>query len=422
MAVKVLMPALSPTTEKGNVLRWRKQVGDDVKPGDLLVEIETDKVTMDVEAVDSGILTRILVESGTDDVPVNAVIALLTDEEAATAAPLSGTSDDARGSARRSPELPASAASMPPSASRILISPLARRLAGQHGIEAAELKGTGSYGRIVKRDIENELKTVKAADIRFEKGIDKFDPSPDHARKRTATAVSASPVDEIRHSAPRVAGVLTPSNSKSTVPHFYLQVDCRMDRLLSLCRDLNEASFSDATGRKLSISDLAIKAYGLSLISVDEANVSWTEQHRLKHSHADIAVAIATTGGIVAPVVRRVEKKSLSALSLEISDLVTRSNQRMLSPEDYVGGTATVFDLATYGIKSFSSVLEPPQATALAIGAINRCPIIDDDKMAIGNVMSVTLSVDHRALDGAVAAALLDAFRTFVENPLRLCA
>lgn len=449
MPIKILMPALSPTMEEGNLARWLVKEGDTVSSGDVIAEIETDKATMEVEAVDEGKIGKILVAEGTEGVKVNEVIALLL-EEGEDASSLDGAAKTdaapakAEASAKAEPSAPAAAepaapAKAPPAPAgdkgeRIFASPLARRLAAQDGLDLAAISGSGPHGRIVKRDVDEALKSGagrKAAEAPKAAAAPAAAPAP--APKAAAPSGMADaqvlklfeegsyevvPHDNMRKT---IAKRLT--ESKQTVPHFYLTVDCELDALLALRAQLNDAAPKDKDGKpayKLSVNDMVIKAHALALKAVPAANASWTDGGMLVHKHADVGVAVAIEGGLITPIIRRAEEKTLSAISNEMKDLAGRARSRKLQPQEYQGGTTSVSNLGMFGIKDFAAVINPPHATILAVGAGEQRAVVKNGALAIATVMSVTLSTDHRAVDGALGAELMAAFRQFIENPMSM--
>ncbi len=458
MPINILMPALSPTMEKGNLAKWLKKEGDKVKTGDILAEIETDKATMEYEAVDDGTLAKILVPEGSADVAVNQPIAILAAEGEdvkaaasgaapgkapakadAPAAPAAAPASPAPGPAPASASLPAakapaSAAPAPaPSGNgraRIFASPLARRLAKAAGIEIGRIPGSGPHGRIVARDVE----TAKSGGATLR--------APAAAPGTAPAATAASPVqapsdDKIRALFEPGSYEVVPHDNmrkiiaqrlvlaKQTIPHFYLTVTCTIDKLLAAREDINVTAPKGADGKpafKLSVNDFVIKAMALALMKVPDANVTWTETGMLKHRSADIGVAVAIPGGLITPVIRKAETKTLSAISREMKDYAARARARRLKPEEYQGGSTAISNLGMYGIEEFAAVINPPHATILAVGAGEERPIVRDGKLAIATQMTVTLSTDHRAVDGALGAQLLGAFRTLIETPMMMLA
>jgi len=487
MSVNILMPALSPTMEKGNLAKWLKKEGDKVKAGDVIAEIETDKATMEVEAVDEGTLGKIVVPEGTPDVPVNQVIAVLLEEgedaskisapAAAKPKQIAGASSPSpqpspqRGEgvgAKVSPASPPSTSPQPKSdlsdfgqsktpnsgkpefgrgevAARsaagegttnskghdgkgpggVFASPLARRLAKEAGIELARLQGSGPHGRIVARDIE----AAKGGAAPQAPG------APAAARPAQLPAGMAD--DKIRalfeegsyefvpHDLMRKAIARRLTESKLTIPHYYLTIDCQIDELMKAREEINASAAKGADGKprfKLSVNDFVIKALALALIQVPDANVSWLDSGMLRHKHADVGVAVAIQGGLITPIIRHAEEKTLGVISNEMRDLGQRARNRKLKPHEYEGGSAAVSNLGMYGVKEFAAVINPPQASILAVGAGEERAVVKNGKLAVATVMTATLSADHRAVDGAVGAALLAAFKNNIEKPVALLA
>ena len=473
MPINILMPALSPTMEKGNLAKWLKKEGDQVKSGDVIAEIETDKATMEVEAADEGILAKIVVPEGTADVPVNNVIAVLAAEGEDVKSAAAGAGKGVAPPPRPQPvppakpaETPAKTASAPtpspqpspqrgegagdsaaraqmPSplpggersapkapgegvqahdANRIFSSPLARRLAKEASIDLSRIQGSGPHGRVIARDIEA---------AQSGKGL----------RAPSAPAAGAAPIalapsdDKIRalfedgsyeivpHDNMRKIIAQRLTLAKQTIPHFYLTVDCNIGKLLAAREEINASAPKDKDGKpayKLSVNDFVIKALALALQRVPDANVTWTESGMLKHKHSDVGVAVAIAGGLITPVVRKAESKSLSAISTEMKDYAARARARKLKPEEYQGGTTAVSNLGMYGIKDFAAVINPPQATILAVGAGEERAVARGGKIETAMVMTVTLSTDHRAVDGAVGAEMIGAFKALIENPVMM--
>ncbi len=436
MPIDITMPALSPTMEEGNLAKWLVKEGDSVAPGDVIAEIETDKATMEVEAVDEGTVAKILVPEGTEGVKVNAPIAILAGEgeDVAAAAAAGGgapaAAPTAEPAAAPAPAAPAPAAVAPPplsaapqpiaaaDGSRIFSSPLARRLAANAGLDLAALTGSGPHGRIIRRDVDAAIAA----------GVGKATPAA-----AAPEAAPAAPSDDqtlklfeegsyelIPHDNMRKTIAKRLVESKQSVPHFYLTVDCELDALLALRKQLNEAApvRDDKPAYKLSVNDFVIKAMALALRDVPDANVSWTEANMVRHSHADVGVAVSIPGGLITPIVRRAEEKPLSVISNEMKDLAGRARERKLQPTEYQGGTTAVSNLGMFGVKDFSAVINPPHATILAVGAGEQRVVVKDGEPAVATMMSVTLSTDHRAVDGALGAQLLAAFKGYVENPM----
>lgn len=408
MPVKILMPALSPTMTEGNLVRWLKSEGDVVKAGQVLAEIETDKATMEVEAVDEGTLARIIVPAGTEGVSVNSLIALLLEdgEEASSLDAFVGGAVPAA-APQAAAEIPAPAApaatlvsATKDSGNRLFASPLARRIAEQNQIDLNTVSGSGPRGRIVKADVE--VATSAA-------------PSKTMAGAQPIVYGEAGYVDlPLNNMRKVIARRLT--ESKQQVPHFYLNVDCELDALLRLRADVNQR----LENGKLSVNDFIVRACALALIKVPEANVSWMDTHMRQFQAADISVAVAIDGGLVTPVVRSANLKSLKDISAEVKVLADKARAGKLAPEEYQGGSFTISNLGMYGIKQFSAIINPPQACILAVGAGEHRAVVKDGEIRMATVMSCTLSADHRAVDGAVGARFLEAFKGFIEDPLSL--
>ena len=438
----ILMPALSPTMEKGNLAKWLKKEGDTIKSGDVLAEIETDKATMEVEAVDEGVLSKILVPEGTADVPVNQPIAFIKGEgeEApaadATAPAKASAPAPAKADAAAVAPSPAASASPAPKAnghdaSRVFASPLARRLAKEGGLDLSLIKGSGPHGRVVERDVlaAKDSGTAKAGAPKAEasKPAPAAAPAPASAPAGMSDETikkffAPGSFEEIPHDGMRKTIARRLVEAKQTIPHFYLSVDCEIDALLKLREQVNaQAPKADGKPRwKVSVNDFVIKALALALRDVPDANVTWTEGAMLKHRHSDIGVAVSIPGGLITPVVTRAEEKPLSIIATEMLDLAGRARQRKLKPTEYQGGTSAVSNLGMFGIKNFSAVINPPHATILAVGAGEDRVIVKDGQPAVAKLMSVTLSTDHRAVDGALGAELLSAFKGYIESPMRM--
>jgi pyruvate dehydrogenase E2 component (dihydrolipoamide acetyltransferase) len=480
MPTEILMPALSPTMEEGKLAKWLVKEGQTIKPGDIIAEIETDKATMEVEAVDEGKVSKLLISEGTEGVKVNTPIAVLLAEGEKDGAPTVAKqpSPPAKGQAPRAPAA-ASRSFPPPHAEgvsstrrgegigvggaatanvrgspppqpsptrgeggaiaagavrdappapnghgRIIASPLARRLAKEAGLDLAALAGSGPHGRIVKRDIDAALKDGAAQ------------PRAGTAVARTpATALGVQPMPDdkilalydkgsyeiLPHDGMRRIIAQRLTMSRQTIPDFYLTVDCRIDELLRARERMNTVAPKEGPrAYKLSVNDFCIKAMALALAHVPAANVTWTEAGTLRHKYADVGVAVAIEGGLFTPIVRHAELKSLSEISNEMKDLAERARKRRLAPHEYQGGTTSISNLGMYGIKSFDAVINPPHATILAIGTGEKRPVVAGDKVEVASIMSCTLSCDHRVVDGAIGAELLNAFKMLIEDPVRM--
>ncbi len=469
MPVNILMPALSPTMEKGNLSKWLKKEGDKVKAGDVIAEIETDKATMEYESIDDGVLAKIVVPEGTQDVTVNQLIAVLAQEgedpkataaaagKGAAAAPAKPAESQARpvepaarpasaappspqpspqggeGAAPGTAQRQATPASPQPAearvdqtrangqATRVFASPLARRLAKDVGIDLARIQGSGPHGRIVARDVE----AAKSGKGKLAPPAAPAQPLPIQAPSDDKIlalfepgSFELAPHDNMRKIIARRLVEAT-----VTIPHFYLTVDCHVGKLLAAREEINAAAPKDKDGKpayKLSVNDFVIKALALALQRVPDANVSWTEAAMIRHKHSDIGVAVALPGGLITPIIRQAEAKSLSAISAEMKDLSTRARARKLAPHEYQGGGSAVSNLGMFGIKDFTAVINPPQSTILAVGASEERAVARNGKIEAEWVMSVTLSCDHRSVDGALGALLIGAFKTLIENPVMM--
>lgn len=445
MPINILMPALSPTMEKGNLAKWLKKEGDAVKSGDVIAEIETDKATMEVEAVDEGTLAKIVVPEGTADVPVNQVIAVLAGDGEDVKAAASGAvaapaakpqaaeqkpAPAAAAPAQQAAPKPAAPAAVPQPAApspqggnRVFASPLARRLAKEAGIDISRIQGSGPRGRVIQRDVEaaQSGKGLKApgAAAAAAAYVPPAGPSDEQVRALFEEgSYEVVPHDNMRRT---IAQRLT--QSTQTIPHFYLTMDCNIGKLLQAREEINAAAPKDKDGKpayKLSVNDFVIKAMALALQRIPDANVSWTDAGMLKHRHSDVGVAVAMPGGLITPIIRKAETKSLSVISNEMKDFAKRARERKLKPHEYQGGTTAVSNLGMYGIKDFTAVINPPHATILAVGAGEERAIVRNGKIEAAWIMSVTLSCDHRAVDGALGAELLGAFKMLIENPVMM--
>jgi len=446
MPTNILMPALSPTMEKGNLAKWLKKEGDTIKSGDVIAEIETDKATMEVEAVDEGTLAKIVVPEGSQDVAVNSVIAVLAGEgEDAKAAASSAASAPAPKAAAapakpeakadtkpapaaeaRAPEPAKPAAPAPaaaPAGNRIFASPLAKRLAKDAGIDVSRISGSGPHGRVIARDV---------ADAKSGKGLKPGAPAAGAAAPAIAPALSDQQVralfedgsyEVVPHDNMRRTIAQRLTASMQTVPHFYLTIDCNIGKLLAAREEINAAAPKDKDGKpayKLSVNDFVVKALAVALQRIPDANVSWTDAGMLKHQHSDVGVAVAMPGGLITPIIRQAELKSLSTISNEMKDFAVRARNRKLKPHEYQGGTTAVSNLGMYGIKDFTAVINPPHATILAVGTGEERAIVRNGKIEAAHIMSVTLSCDHRAVDGALGAELIGAFKALIENPVMM--
>lgn len=426
MPIPITMPALSPTMTEGNLAKWLKAEGDAVSAGDIIAEIETDKATMEVEAVDEGVLAKILINEGTEGVAVNSVIALLLEEGEDNAA-LDGY--ETASVPMPAPEPPAAAvpaavapvvappspASLPPAQTdgddRIKASPLARRMAQQAGMDLATISGSGPQGRIVKADIDAALGTTAPA------ATASASPAAASATARAGGAVAPT---EIPHTNMRKVIAKRLTEAKQQIPHFYLSLDCEVDKLLAMRKELNEKAANEDLDYKLSVNDFVIRASALALRKVPDANVSWTDDVLLKHNVVDVSIAVAIEGGLITPIVRNTDQKGLAAISNEVKELAGRAREGKLLPEEYQGGTFSISNLGMFGIKEFAAVINPPQSAILAVGRSEERPVVRDGALAIATMMTITLSVDHRAVDGAMGSQYLSAFQGLIEDPLTM--
>jgi len=422
MAINVTMPALSPTMTEGTLAKWLKAEGDTVESGDVIAEIETDKATMEVESVDEGVLGKILVPGGTENVPVNDVIAVLL-EEGESADDICDVSTPAQVPLNEQPKaqeaatempvatplvaVPAPSQQAPSSEGRVFASPLAKRLAAEKGIGLAGVKGSGPRGRIVKADVENAGGEISDAAPSVSASVD-----GDALVNVYGMVYTDIPNNNIRKV---VAKRLL--ESKQSVPHFYLTVECNLDNLLVARKDLNDK----ANGAfKLSVNDFIIKASAMALKTYPAANVSWTEDAILQYAKADVSVAVATPDGLITPIVKAAEDKGLKEISDEVKDLAGRAREGKLKPEEFQGGSFTVSNLGMFGIKEFAAIINPPQGCILAIGAGVQQPVVENGEIVVRTVMNCTLSVDHRCVDGAVGAEYLQIFKQYIENPVSM--
>jgi pyruvate dehydrogenase E2 component (dihydrolipoamide acetyltransferase) len=466
MPVNILMPALSPTMEKGNLAKWLKKEGDSIKSGDVIAEIETDKATMEVEAVDEGVLAKITVPEGTNDVPVNQVIGLIAGEgedpksvaasgggasAPATPAPSAASGQTGGGGepagqmshartnqAPEGPAQPASGAQAQPAAKpngagasggRVFASPLARRVAKEAGIDLARVQGSGPHGRVVQSDVKAAIagggakaaapQASAAGPAQAPAGA----PAPAMSDQQIKKFFEPGSYEEIPHDNMRKTIARRLAASMQTTPHFYLTVDCDLDALLAMREQINAGAPKDKDGKpafKLSVNDFMIKAHALALMRVPAANVSWTEGSLLRHKHVDIGVAVAIPEGLITPIIRKADVQSLSSISNAMKDFGARAKARKLKPSEYEGGSTALSNLGMFGIKQFTAIINPPHSTILAVGAGEKRVVAKNGAPAVATVMSATLSCDHRAIDGALGAEVIAAFRQLVENPMTM--
>jgi pyruvate dehydrogenase E2 component (dihydrolipoamide acetyltransferase) len=438
MPIQVLMPALSPTMTEGKLAKWAKKEGEKISSGDVIAEIETDKATMEVEAVDEGTLGKILVPEGTEGVAVNAPIALLL-EEGEDASALQGADGGtppaaaAKQEAKAPPPEPPKPAERVPTGApgaaapaptpgqkadgggRIFASPLAKRLAKEAGLDLSRIEGSGPHGRIIKADVE-KAKTAPRPEAK---------PAPVAAEAPAAPKPAPAPevgppYVEVPNSTMRKVIAKRLTQSKRDAPHFYLTIDCDIDALMEMRAQLNARAPEGEAAFKISVNDFVVRAVALALRAYPAANASWTEDAIRFYQTVDVSIAVATPNGLITPVIKNADQKGLAAISNEVRQLAARAREGKLKPEEYQGGGFTISNLGMYGIKDFAAVINPPQACLLAVGAAEKRPIVKDGALAVANMMSCTLSIDHRAVDGAVGAEYLQVFKKLIEDPLRM--
>jgi len=427
MPHNVLMPALSPTMTEGKLAKWVKKEGDKIKAGDVIAEIETDKATMEVEAVDEGVLAKIVVPAGTDGVKVNSLIAMLLEDgedasalakatPAAAAAPKTVTpaNQPAAEGAKAAPAMAVASPAQAKASGRVFASPLAKRIAKEKGIDLSAVKGSGPHGRIVKADLDKAPTGAAAPKAAAAGGS--FTPAASSVNAQALADAYGIPYTLTPNSGVRKVIARRLSESKQTVPHFYLTVDCELDALLSLRKQLNDSM----DGLKISVNDFIIKATAAALQKFPAANVSWTDDNIVQYTRADVSVAVATPNGLITPIIVDAANKSLKVISSEMKDLGARAKEGKLKPQEFQGGTISVSNLGMFGISQFSAIINPPQAAILAVGAGEERVIAKGGQMKIANVMTVTASFDHRAIDGAVGAEYLQVFKKLIENPMGL--
>lgn len=407
MPIEILMPALSPTMEEGNLVKWHRTEGDKIAAGMVIAEIETDKATMEVEAVDEGVLGKILVPDGTESVKVNTLIALLL-EKGEDAADLAGYASASTIQAKPVEVVPDSSnntthvseqkVSSTNTGDRTFVTPLAKRIAEQKGVDLNQISGSGPHGRIIKSDVESF--------------------TPVSVSKKSVTSLfNVEGHQDIKLSNMRKVIAKRLSESKQSIPHFYLTIRCEIDKLLAMRSEVNQSREKD---ERLSVNDFVIKALAMALISTEGANVMWLGDSIRQFNTVDLSVAVAIDGGLVTPIIKNAELKTLSEISGEMKDLANRARDGKLKPEEFQGGTFSLSNLGMYGIDEFGAIINPPQAGILAVGAGVEQPVVKDGQIQIANIMTATVSVDHRAIDGAVAAKLLGNFKKFIENPIRM--
>ncbi|WP_273789614.1 pyruvate dehydrogenase complex dihydrolipoamide acetyltransferase [Bartonella sp. ML70XJBT] len=445
MPIKITMPALSPTMEEGNLTKWNIKEGDKVSSGDVIAEIETDKATMEVEAVDEGTVAKIVVPAGTQGVKVNSLIVVLAEEgedlaEAAKVAEKTSSSirqeskgekqadslkqTDSKGRKMSHESSTQQLIQQDKEGARLFASPLARRLASQAGLDLSLISGSGPRGRIIKRDVEKAM-SGDISQASYSSSIGEL-AAAGMSDKQILQLFKEGEYTFTAHNNMRKTIAKRLVESKQTVPHFYVTIDCELDALLELRAQLNAAAPMIKTqdgakpAYKLSVNDMVIKAVAFSLKAVPDANVSWLEGGILHHKHCDVGVAVSVPDGLITPIIRHAEEKSLSVISNEMKDYAKRARERKLKMEEYQGGTTAISNMGMYGVKSFSAILNPPHATIFAVGAGEQRAVVKNGALGIASIMSVTLSVDHRAVDGALAAELAQTFKKMIENPLAM--
>lgn len=425
MPVNILMPALSPTMTEGTLAKWLKKEGDTVKAGEVIAEIETDKATMEVEAVDEGKIGKILIAAGTSNVPVNTAIAVLLEDgedasamSAAPATPKAAAAPQATTPTATAPtSAPAAATPAAPvaaSGDRVFASPLARRIADQKGLDLKSVKGTGPHGRIVKSDVENAKAGAAPAASAAKSAPTSSGPDAKQLADMLGMEYTEIPNNNIKKVTARRL-----TEAKQTIPHFYLSVDCVLDNLLAARVAMNDAADG---AYKLSVNDFVIKANAMALKAYPPANTSWTDDAVLQYKHADISIAVATPNGLITPIIKAAETKSISEISSEMKDLAKRAKEGKLKPIEFQGGTFSISNLGMFGVSNFQAIVNPPQSCIMAVGAGEQRVVVENGQMVVRTVMTVTLSTDHRSVDGAVGAEYLQHFKKFIENPVLMLA
>ncbi len=443
MPINITMPALSPTMEEGNLAKWLVKEGDKIKSGDVIAEIETDKATMEVEAVDEGVIAKIVVPAGTEAVKVNALIAIIAEEgedvaaaaagagsaPKAEAAPAEKTAEAPKASAPVTDAAPAPSTPAPVAdGKRVFSSPLARRLAKEAGLDLSAVTGTGPHGRVVKADVEKAAAGgAKAAPAAAQSGAA---PAPTLAKgpsdDATLKLFAEGSYELLPHDGMRKTIAARLTESTQTVPSYTVSMDCELDALMALRAEINKSAPVKKTEKgevpafKLSVNDFIIKAMALALRDVPMANASWTSTARVLHKHSDVGVAVSIPDGLITPIVRKAETKALSVISNEVKDMAKRARDKKLKPEEYQGGTTSVSNLGMFGVSSFTSIVNLPQASIVSIGAGVEKPVVRNGKIEVGTVMSATFAFDHRVIDGALGAELASAFKRYIENPMSM--
>lgn len=406
MPIEILMPALSPTMKEGNLVKWLKNEGDKVKPGDVIAEIETDKATMEVESIDEGVLGKIIVPAGSSNVSINSLIAIILEEgenpdsiadyQPKKIEPVSVEEKNTSNQEIKKPEI---INVFSANEQRIKASPLAKRIAKIENIDLSKVTGTGPYGRIVKDDLLNTKFKTEASTANMTRNLNEHTLIPNSNMRK----VIAKRLLE----------------SKNTIPHFYLFIECNMDKLTAAREEINAGEGAE---NKVSVNDLVIKASAMALRDVPEANSSWSEEAIILYNNVDVSVAVAIEGGLITPIIKNADQKSVKQISQEMKSLAKRAKENSLKPEEFQGGSFSISNLGMYGIKKFNAIINPPQSCILAVGASSRRPVIVNEQVQISTIMDVSLSCDHRVVDGAVGAKFLAAFKKYIENPLKMLA
>ena len=432
MTIQILMPALSPTMTEGNIAKWHKKEGDEVASGDLLAEIETDKATMELEAVEEGILGKIIAAEGSENIAVNTPIAVMLEEgEDASAAEAAASvapavepapAPTAAPEPASTPEAePAPAPQPAPAApksngARVFVSPLAKRIAADAGIDIGAISGSGPHGRVVKRDVDAAIAGGVAAPAAAPSAAPPAPAAPAPAQ----LPVVAGGYTEVPHTNMRKVIARRLQESKQTVPHFYVTMECEIDKLLAMRKNLNARAEATGEDYKISVNDFIIRAAAFAMKKVPDVNASWTDEAMLLYNDIDISVAVAIDGGLITPIVRNADQKGLAVISNEMKDLAARAREGKLSPDEFQGGGFTISNLGMYGVKEFAAIINPPQSCILAVGAGEQRPVVRDGALTTATMMSVTLSTDHRVVDGALGAEWLQAFKVLIEDPLAM--
>jgi len=440
MSIEITMPALSPTMEEGNLAKWLVKEGDKIASGDVIAEIETDKATMEVESIDDGVVAKLLVAEGSEGVKVNAVIAILAEEgedaSAVTApkpaaAPVKAEEEPAEAPKQDAPPpAPAAEAASAPVANkgdRVFITPLARRIAEQNGLDISSIKGSGPHGRIVKADVEGIEKTASQPGLAGLggktglSGVAGVSGISGLADEQVLAFYNEEEYELLPHDSMRKLIASRLLESTQTIPSYFLSMDCALDAMLALRKEINSAAPAgedDKPAYKISVNDFIIKAMAVALQDVPMANASWTSSARVLHKHSDVGVAVAIPDGLITPIVRKAETKTLSTISNEMKDLAKRARDRKLAPHEFQGGSSAVSNLGMFGVSNFTSIINPPHASIISIGAGEKKAVVKDGALAMATIMTVTFAFDHRVIDGALGAQLAGAFKNYIETPM----